>query len=473
MLFGQAMHPQVGPNAGWREETWAWRQGSWHQLFPSTTPQPDAAPGGMAMAYDEHQKELILFGGLDGAPPAAAQTWTWTGTDWKQLHPKTNPPGSNSPLLAYDAKLGKVIALVDSCSTYQCVAVSKTWSWDGSDWTPLNLPTDPPGPRSSESMVYDGADGTLVLYGRTVRCPDPANCIEDPETWTFDGATWTRHAAASDGPRGRSGAAMAYDLASGRVFMFGGHLGDFFGPNPLGDAWTWNGSAWAPAPGGGPAPRGGAIAAYDPNLGAVILYGGGLRSQQLGGGASFYDTWSWKAGSWTQLQPTTAPAPAATGLAMVQAATDWPTVPPTACPSGSTTCSPMSVHGSPMLGAGGVGYVVFNMPAAWPQGPICVAYLSNGPTWHADNFLCGPNLPQAGAQAVVSVNGCANVRTFPAHGGIVACVASGTLVTVDDGPALDYDVPPFWWHVKGLGWISHQLLIPPASYVASGARTTP
>jgi hypothetical protein len=60
--------------------------------------------------------------------------------------------------------------------------------------------------------------------------------------------------------------------------------------------------------------------------------------------------------------------------------------------------------------------------------------------------------------------GCVNVRTAPAKTAqVVACLAGGTDVRVDDGPV--YVVagdPPstldVWWHIAGRGWIVHQYL---------------
>jgi len=67
---------------------------------------------------------------------------------------------------------------------------------------------------------------------------------------------------------------------------------------------------------------------------------------------------------------------------------------------------------------------------------------------------------ELGAQAQVTVSGCANVRTFPSVGDVVSCLPTGTRVTVDEGPvAINGDTKRIWWHLQKRGWMAHELLL--------------
>jgi hypothetical protein len=62
-----------------------------------------------------------------------------------------------------------------------------------------------------------------------------------PETWLWDGATWTR-AHPQHEPPAMSGAAAWYDSATRKVELYGGTaVGATTG---LGDVWAWDGTDW-------------------------------------------------------------------------------------------------------------------------------------------------------------------------------------------------------------------------------------
>ena len=99
-------------------------------------------------------------------------------------------------------------------------------------WTKQH-PATSPSARIGASMVYDAANGTVVLFGSTSRRPD--------QTWTWDGSTWTRQSPASS-PPAQAAASMAYDAATGTVVLFGGVGGPPGPPVWLRGTWTWSAS---------------------------------------------------------------------------------------------------------------------------------------------------------------------------------------------------------------------------------------
>lgn len=100
----------------------------------------------------------------------------------------------------------------------------------------------------------------------------------------------------------RSGAAMAYDDATGKVVLFGGAYAS--GSRVLNDTWLWDGHGWYQAnPGASPPARTGAVMSYDPASKNVVLFGG----TQPGTGAPLNDTWTWDGTTWTQQHPAHSP----------------------------------------------------------------------------------------------------------------------------------------------------------------------
>src|SRR2546430_3824241 len=211
--------PQPGSASA---QTWIWHSKKWSKLGPATSPPPRTDAG---MIYDEARRQVVLFGGQNAVESAPGQglaplndTWTWDGASWTNRKPATSPPASVGAGLVYNSKLGRVVALVNVF--LNGTQSNQTWTWDGTNWVRILPTVDVPGPRYHAAVAYDPAHDRVVVFGR--RTGVGMDLIEDADTWTFDGKTWERHAAAAGGPPGRLGAAMAFDRSSGRVVMFGG-----------------------------------------------------------------------------------------------------------------------------------------------------------------------------------------------------------------------------------------------------------
>jgi hypothetical protein len=74
-----------------------------------------------------------------------------------------------------------------------------------------------PGPRELHALAYDPGRDRVVLFGGTAT---PVG-IGLADTWEWDGNAWSQKVPPTS-PPARIGHAMAYDLAGGRVVMFGG-----------------------------------------------------------------------------------------------------------------------------------------------------------------------------------------------------------------------------------------------------------
>ena len=134
-------------------------------------------------------------------------------------------------------------------------------------WT-QQPPAAHPTARWGASMAYDAATGSVVLFGGFQPPQRPASATPGPGT-APPGPSSTRRPS----PSARSGAAMAYDAATGTVVLFGG-VKDSGGT--LADTWTWDGTTWTQQhPATSPPARYDAAMAYDAATGTVVLFGGG------------------------------------------------------------------------------------------------------------------------------------------------------------------------------------------------------
>ena len=161
-------------------------------------------------------------------------------------------------------------------------------------WTKLTPPTSP-SVRDSSLSAFDPATGQLVLYGGAGGF-FPGTLAVDHDTWTFDGASWSKHiTTVTPGEQDRlSGGSMAYDPASKQLVLLGLGDGDAMG------TWTWNGSQWTTQhPAQSPVLTGSCMAT-DSATGELVLYGLHATGTRFAPELS-WQTWTWRGGNWVQL----------------------------------------------------------------------------------------------------------------------------------------------------------------------------
>jgi hypothetical protein len=142
-------------------------------------------------------------------------------------------------------------------------------------------------------MAYDIARGRAFLFGGTVIANSLGGDVED--SWEWDGRAWMEATPTATGPTSRSRHAIAYDEARARVVLFGG-LSVFH----LQDTWQWDGRTWRDITptGSKPSTRSDHAMAYDSRRGRVILFAGSDQNT-----FALQDTWEWDGSAWTDVTP--------------------------------------------------------------------------------------------------------------------------------------------------------------------------
>ncbi len=165
----------------------------------------------------------VLFGGIaswayypgDPSSGLLADTWTFDGTAWTEVHAKGPSARAGAAMAALN---GKLVLFGGSAATSATSAsvLADTWTFDGTTWTQLDIV----GPAAREYAALAPLGGKLVLFGGATA--NAAATLSD--TWTFDGAAWTQLAVA--GPSGVGGKASMAPLGT-KLVLFGG-----FGEGP-------------------------------------------------------------------------------------------------------------------------------------------------------------------------------------------------------------------------------------------------
>jgi hypothetical protein len=241
-------------------------EGGWVDLNLSHAPQPRAFA---AFAFDEATGDLVLFGGSDATHPYNS-TWTFHGTSWSILN-ASGPSARFGSAMTYDEANGGLLLFGGQTgSAYD----NDLYELQGASWVRWT-PTGAPGPRSGAAFVFDPALAEDILAGGHNASGIVGN------TWTLHANTWTFAGSLGTTPAVYD-AAVALDQTDGVVLLAGGNT--TAGPSNV----TWE----LPTTGGWSLPhftaqlsaRTSPSAAFDPDLGATVLFGGQ-------NGSALSDTW--------------------------------------------------------------------------------------------------------------------------------------------------------------------------------------
>lgn len=271
--------------------TWEWDGVTWLTRAAGASPPARQNAG---MVYDPIRQRTVLFGGAN-TTTQLEDTWEWDGVVWRQMPSATRPSARAWPGMVFDPITRSVLLFGGYANGPG--AMADTWQWDGTQWSNVS-PTTSPAPRWQHGMATDATTGTTVLFGGADAGFQGLN-----DTWVWNGSTWTQRTPATQ-PSPRIAPAMGWDPALARVVLVGGTAGTALPGSQLADAWSWDGSNWAPSiPGPAPAPRLPAALAYDTIRQRAVMVG------QLTFAGTTMETWEWTGDTWQQAHPAQSPPP--------------------------------------------------------------------------------------------------------------------------------------------------------------------
>ncbi len=254
---------------------------SWQAIDPADE-SPEARFGGSITCLSSGD-QLLLFGGWEGEADYLNDLWSYDTTEgtWTELEPSgTVPPARAAQAMAYDPISDRLFMFggYDGTSYY-----ADTWTYDPvrKAWSSVTSTGSTPQARYGHSLVYDPGSEKIILFGGF----DGMRQYND--TWAYDPVTsaWTDLRPAGIAPQARDSQAMAYDSQNKVIVLFGG----WNDTSTFDDTWTYDpaGNAWTSCELDGPPPAGRALhqMVYDPDIGKLVLFGGGNSS------STFNDTW--------------------------------------------------------------------------------------------------------------------------------------------------------------------------------------
>jgi PKD domain-containing protein/galactose oxidase-like protein len=267
---------------------WSFQGGVW-SLLANVGP---SARYSAAMSFNDNVGTLVLFGGSTGTSDLS-DTWNFTNGSWGLSSSALSPAARENASFTYDPAYACGVLFGGKDRT---IAFNDTWRYGRNGWTRMLLGGQAPAPMSGMSATYDDADALLLFVGGATFSGTVQN-----RTWALTNAgSWDSNFTPS-GPGARTASSTAFDQSGARIVLFGGE-----GVGPANDTWTFsmagpNRTWFRIDTATAPDQRTQGATAWDYADGYMVLFGGENHSAKNDATRYFSDTWTYRKGTWTEL----------------------------------------------------------------------------------------------------------------------------------------------------------------------------
>jgi len=294
--------------------TWTSAHGQWSDITASAG-VPANMVSNSQLTYDGRDGYLLLFGGEAPFVPGYPlhyldNTWAFEQGQWVNLTATVRgaPAPGRVGVMTYDSEDQYVLMFGGAPNTGSRPgnATNVTWMYAGGVWSNSSAPAPPPfaSPSGSDPFVGftdDPTDGYVLYYNSLVSCPGRCSI-----TWTYAGGVWTnRTAAIAPSPYLVLLDAFTFDSTSGTVVAESG-CESTAGYTCAHDYGTFSFSAgrWTDVtPTTVSTDREDNGFANDPSNSGVILAGGCCWADFSGLSLGWQDVWVYAHGTWTESEP--------------------------------------------------------------------------------------------------------------------------------------------------------------------------
>ena len=243
VLYSTFVDPSGG--LGWGVETWIYdiRRNAFENVTSGTEP---SLRWGSRMVYDAQSRRAILFGGSNGfTGETLNETWAFDFETkmWTRMEPAVSPPPHHFAAMAYHPLADRVV-LFGGYDIYPNVVRNDTWTYDYdmNTWTELHPNVSPPA-RLYHAMAWDITSNRIIMFGGDLTSDADIYQPVAGDTWSLDlkRNKWTQLAPTA-APSARAWHIM--EGTWGGVLLFGGS--PTHSPFTNDDTWIFNshGNRW-------------------------------------------------------------------------------------------------------------------------------------------------------------------------------------------------------------------------------------
>jgi Dictyostelium (slime mold) repeat/Galactose oxidase, central domain len=294
------------------QDTWKWENGLWSSFDPGVLTfrtnilgspyavgRVPAGRAGHAFAAGD-DGVAVLFGG-EGDSGLLDDTWVWKEGEWSE--PIGRAVSSSGVWVSVPKRTEAALAAIGQGGfllfggrAEDGSVLGDTWQLfagvSKADWYKTYDGYAAPPARSSHAMVRDPQTGHVLLFGGR---DAQGKALRD--LWEYDPSVhaaerWTK-LSPSISPPARFGHQLTVDLSRSKIVLTGG-VGDD-ADTLFDDVWEWDsgvGNWTLRSPGARMQARAGHAALFDPQMEAILAFGGLAYADEGAAVSSFGDTWT-------------------------------------------------------------------------------------------------------------------------------------------------------------------------------------
>ncbi len=224
--------------------------------------------------------------------------------NWVLEAPATSPSARERTATATDGTLYYLFGGQNGTVT---AGFDELWSYDGTSWLQLSTSGSGPGPRSGAIAGFDVARGKLVLFGGKLGFGATDPLLND--TWEWDAVGGWAQVFPTTAPDRRWLVNNGVYVPGLGVMFHGGTAWDATGATyRSSETWLYTGSDWVLFSSGGPAVQD-PMMVYRSTQNDLILHGGQTPTGAAGALQQLGQTWrlDFTTGVWTQIVTATTP----------------------------------------------------------------------------------------------------------------------------------------------------------------------
>lgn len=236
---------------------------------------------GCKAVYQGSTGKVLLYGGTD-SQVSVAQMWSYDGTDWQKVCDPCPPGPRVGHGMVWDASRDVVVLFGGKDGT---TLMNDVWELSGGTWKQVTPAGTGPSVRWGAYMAHDPVRGRTVVFGGLA-----AGSVRKDDLYEYDGTSWYGPYLPAVRPAGRTnygngatfaGAQALVASARNRVVIFGGETASKVTAD---DCWAWDGTSWTVlCTACTQTPRTGAALGYDPATGRLVVVNGWTGSNELAG----------------------------------------------------------------------------------------------------------------------------------------------------------------------------------------------
>lgn len=281
---GDAQMLVFGGYGPYNNEVWAYRSGpgGWRRLAP--TGGPPAVRSNQSAVWDPGNAQMLMFGGYNGSVLDDLWAYRPASNSWSPLAPAGGSPAARYGHTAvWDPGDRQMLVF----GGYNGALLNDLWAYrpDTNSWVQLSPVGGTPTARFDHTAIWDTVKNQMLVFGGAAKSGSGFTYFNDLWVYRPGSNSWSQLAPTGGPPAGRSGHSAVWDPGNAQMLVFGGASTNSTSTTYLHDLWAYRPgtNSWVLRAPSGVSPSGRNLhtAVWNPGAAQMLVFGGESASGSL------------------------------------------------------------------------------------------------------------------------------------------------------------------------------------------------